>query len=132
MRSVVESKDGGETWSDKRLDRSLYDAFCQASLLKIPAAGGKPRWLYCHPAGPGRRDLTVRLSRDEGRTWDAGSLLLQRGDSQYSCLAPLRNGRVAALFDRWENGNYQLYFTTFAPQQVAATPAQQTVEKPKP
>lgn len=118
VRSIVESTDGGETWSKKRFDHSLYDAFCQASLLKLPPRVGQPQWLYCHPAGPGRRDLTVRLSDDEGRTWTAGSLLLQEGNSQYSSMALLNDGRVGVLFDLWENDNYQLYFTTFAADEI--------------
>ena len=117
-RSIVESRDGGKTWGGKRFDQTIYDSFCQASLLKLPAKDGKPRWLYCHPAGPGRRDLTVRLSVDEGQTWDGGSLRLRTGDSQYSSMALLQNGRVGVLYDCWENNNYQLYFTTFAPSQL--------------
>jgi len=114
VRSIIESNDGGKTWSEKRFDRSLFDAHCQASLLKLPPTEGKPRWLYCHPAGPKRHNLTVRLSRDEGQTWNAGSLLLRKGNGQYSSLALLPNGRVGVLYDCWENNNYQLYFATFS------------------
>ncbi len=119
LRSIVESTDGGATWGDKRFDQSLYDAHCQASLLKLPpAANSKSRWLYAHPAGPDRNDLTIRLSHDEGRSWDAGALLLRKGNSQYSSMALLPDGRVGVLFDCWENGNYQLYFTTFLPEEI--------------
>ena len=113
VRSIIESRDGGQTWSGKKLDRALFDSPCQASLLKLPPKDGKSRWLYCHPAGPKRHNLTVRLSLDEGRTWNAGRLLLRRCDSQYSSLALLPNGRVSVLYDCWENGNYQLHFATF-------------------
>ncbi len=118
QRSLADSKDGGKTWSTKRFDESLYDAFCQASLLKLSPTAGQPRWLYCHPAGPGRRNLTVRMSRDEGRTWTGGTLRLRAGDSQYSSMARLRNGRVGVLYDCWQDNNYQLYFTTFATTQL--------------
>ncbi len=118
VRSIVESRDDGKTWGRKRLDSSLFDSHCQASLLKLPPSDGKPRWLYCHPAGPKRHNLTVRLSRDEGRTWNAGTLLLRKGDSQYSSMALLPNGRVGVFYDCWENQNYQLYFTTFSPSEI--------------
>ena len=118
QRSVADSTDGGKTWSPKRFDKSLYDPFCQASLLKLPPTDGQPRWLYCHPTGPGRRNLTVRMSIDEGRTWNAGTLRLRAGDSQYSSMARLRNGQVGVLYDCWQDNNYQLYFTTFAPTQL--------------
>ena len=113
-KSIVVSRDGGRTWAAKKLDRKLYDPPCQASLLKLPSADGRPRWLYCHPAGPGRCQLTLCLSHDEGRTWDAGILRLRAGDSQYSSLALLPNGRVGVFYDCWEDNNYQLHFTTVA------------------
>ena len=113
VRSIIESRDEGATWSGKRFDDSLYGSHCQASLLKLPPDDGKPRWLYCHPAGPNRHNLTVRLSRDEGTTWDAGSLLLRMGDGQYTSMALLPNGRVGVFYDCWENRDYQLYFATF-------------------
>ena len=113
-RSIIESSDAGQTWSEKKLDRNLYDPPCQASLLKLPADNASPRWLFCHPSGPGRRQLTLRLSRNEGRSWNAGTLLLREGDSQYSSLAYLPNGRLAIFYDCWQDNNYQLYFTTVA------------------
>jgi len=58
------------------------------------------------------------MSRDEGRTWTGGTLRLRAGDSQYSSMARLRNGRVGALYDCWQDNNYQLYFTTFATTQL--------------
>ena len=87
-------------------------------MLKLTPADGRPRWLFCHPAGPGRRNLTIRLSVDEGRTWTGGSLLLRKGDSQYSRMALLSNGRMGVLYDCWEDNNYQLHFTTIAPREV--------------
>lgn len=63
----------------------------------------------------------MRLSQDEGQTWTAGSLLLRKGDSQYSSMALLPNGLVGLLYDCWENQNYQLYFTTFAQNELTAS-----------
>ena len=65
-----------------------------------------------------RHNLTIRLSCDEGRTWDAGSLLLREGNGQYTSMALLTNGRVGVFYDCWENQNYQLYFTTFSPDEL--------------
>ncbi|MFT5469480.1 MAG: sialidase-1 [Verrucomicrobiales bacterium] len=114
QRSIVESPDGGETWSEKRFDPNLYDPYCQNSLLKL----APKRWLLLHPAGPDRIDLTVRLSLDEGKSWDAGSMLLRAGNGQYSSMALLPNGEIGVFYDLWEDGNYQLYFTTFSPAQL--------------
>ena len=112
VRTILESRDEGQTWSTKAVDRTLYDPPCQASLLRLARPHTKPQWLFCHPAGPGRRQLTLRLSRNEGRSWDAGSLRLKDGDSQYSSLARLANGRIGILYDCWKANNYQLFFTT--------------------
>ncbi len=110
-RAGAVSKDGGETWSEAEHD-ALFDPHCQGCLIRLPDAEGKPRWLFSNPAGPKRRDLTVRLSLDEGKTWTR-SKLLQAGDAQYSSLALLADGTIGCLFDRWESGNYQLFYTRF-------------------
>lgn len=120
-RTIAVSRDGGATWEPAQRDQALYDSSCQASLLVLPShPNDGPRWLFCHPAGPdGRRNLTVRLSADEGRTWPV-SLRLQPGDSQYSCLAQLPDGQIGCLYDRWADGNYRIYFAKFEVGQVRA------------
>lgn len=65
-----------------------------------------------HPAGPGRRNLTVRVSFDDGGTWPIAKRL-REGDAQYSCLAKLPDGSIGCLYDCWENGNYRLFFVRF-------------------
>jgi sialidase-1 len=112
-RSIVTSSDRGASWSQKRFDKSLFDPHCEASLLALPTVSKNelipPAWLYCAPAGPKRRNLTIRVSRDEGRTWP-GSFLLRKGDGQYTSMAVLADGRIGVLYDCWEDDNYQLYF----------------------
>lgn len=105
------SKDGGQTWAGLTTDDRLYDPSCQASLLRID--GLNSRWLFCGPAGPGRRNLTVRLSHDEGRTWPR-SKLLRDGDGQYSSMAAAPDGSIGCLFDCWMDGNYQVLFSRFS------------------
>lgn len=114
-RSIVTSSDRGASWSPKQFDKSLFDPHCEASLLALPSASKKnlvpPTWLYCAPAGPKRHDLTIRVSRDEGRTWQP-SYLLRKGDGQYTSMALLADGRLGVLYDCWEDDNYQLYFAS--------------------
>lgn len=109
-KTIALSKDGGKTWPDVKTDANLYDPSCQASLLRL--AGKTPRWLFCHPAGPGRRDLTLRWSDDEGKRWP-GAMLLRKGDSQYSSLARMPDGALGCLYDCWVDGNYRVFFTRF-------------------
>lgn len=112
-RTTAVSTDGGTTWSKASFEEALFDPHCEACLIRVPAeTGQKPNWLFSHPAGPGRRDLTVRLSSDEGKTWPV-SRLIRRGDSQYSSLAKLQNGLLGCLYDCWVDGNYRVFFVTF-------------------
>ena len=119
-RTIGESTDEGETFVSVRHDPKLYDSHCQASLLGVSSQLAKkvngtaeesvrPLWLYCHPAGPGRQDLTFRISRDEGLTWPKATLF-HLGNSQYSSMAELPDGTIGCLYESWQNENYQLFF----------------------
>lgn len=119
QRSIVNSNDGGRSWSDKTFDPTLFDPHCEASLLSLRTdSGAAPTWLYCHPAGPKRHNLTIRVSRDEGRTWPEAHLI-RNGNSQYSSMAQLDDGRVGLLYDCWDENNYQLHFTRVAVSRLA-------------
>ena len=51
------------------------------------------------PAGRGKREnLSVKLSRDDGKTWIA-SKTLEAGPSAYSDLAVLPDGRILCLYE---------------------------------
>lgn len=79
----------GEPWV------ALPDPTCQASLLRHPNG----TLLFCNPANAqARNTLTVRTSRDDGKTWSAGRVLDPRG-SMYSCMTVLRDGRIAVLYE---------------------------------
>lgn len=114
QRTTAVSKDGGQTWLPTERDANLYDPSCQASLIGLtePEGKGKVRWLFCHPAGPDRRNLTVRLGFDEGQTWPI-SKRLRAGDSQYSSLAQLPDGTIGCLYESWVEGNYRLFYAGF-------------------
>ena len=78
-----------EPWSD------LADPTCMASLIR--AADG--RLLFCNPDHPSRRvKLTLRASADDGRTWDAGTVV-DPGFAMYSCLVNLPDGDVGVLYE---------------------------------
>lgn len=111
QRTVARSQDGGVTWTNVRHEPLLYDSHCQACVISLPATDQLPaRWLFTHPAGPDRRNLTARVSYDDGVSWPQ-SHLIQTGDSQYSCLALLPDGHIGCLYESWQRGNYRLYFT---------------------
>lgn len=115
-RSVARSRDEGLTWTDARQDESTVTV-CQGSLLALPERGGmKGGLLFSLPAGPGRKGLTVRRSRDGGATW-ADLPPLHAGPSGYSDLATLPNGRVACLYERGEKQyRERITFATLNPE----------------
>lgn len=116
-RTIMTSTDGGLTWSQPSLDRALFDPGCQAMLYRVPDASvvsmTASLWLFSHPTGPKRHNLSVHVSRDEGRSWPHVRRI-RTGDGQYSCLAQLPDGSMGCLLDAWVDGNYRVYFTKFS------------------
>ena len=94
FRALSESTDGGATWSPPRLDKHLLCPTCQASVVRL-----SPREvLLVNPASKTRTNLTVRLSRNDGRTWLL-SRVLDEGPSGYSDLAVTAAGDILCLYE---------------------------------
>lgn len=113
-RVIAVSRDEGQTWTDVGRDAALTESSCQGSLLVYSGLGdgAKSRWLFTNPPGPGRRQLTLRLSYDEGRTW-AKSAVIEPGSSEYSGLTRLPNGEIGLLYERNTQKKYspEIVFT---------------------
>jgi sialidase-1 len=86
-------------------DDELVEPVCQAGLIGFRRV---PRTLlvFSNPASTERRNMTVKLSADEGKTWPAARLL-HPGPAAYSSLAVLADGRIACLYERGEKGPYE-------------------------
>ncbi len=112
-RLVAISKDGGETFAEPNEDPELIEPVCQGSVVRHPSAG----ILFSNPASKKRERMTVRLSRDEGKTWPL-SRVLHAGPSAYSCLAVLPKGTIACLYERGDKNAYETI--TFARLTLAA------------
>jgi sialidase-1 len=100
-RAVAHSLDGGLAWSPLADDPALIEPVCQASLI---AARG--RLLFSNPADTKRDRITVRLSRDDGKTWPVAKLIYE-GPSGYSSLAALRDGTIGLLYERGVTSPYE-------------------------
>jgi sialidase-1 len=103
-RLIATSKDGGATFTKPVADPALLEPVCQASLVRVP--GEKNTLLFSNPASTKREKMTVRLSRDGGKTWPV-SRLLHDGPAAYSCLAVLPDGRIACLYERGVRTPYE-------------------------
>jgi len=112
-RQVAISEDGGLTWGQQRLDRTLIEPTCQASIRRYSwPEQGENIILFSNPASEsGRVNMTLRLSYDEGETWPVARTP-HAGPSAYSCLAvlpspstPLRAGsEIACLYEGGQEG----------------------------
>ncbi|MFG2136463.1 exo-alpha-sialidase [Streptomyces sp. NPDC048650] len=108
-RLVARSRDGGLTYSPPVADDELVDPVNNASILRYdPTAqpGRAPaHWLLFSntASAAARRNLTVRLSCDDGRSWPV-SRVVTPGPAAYSTLTRLQDGTFGLLY---ESGPYQ-------------------------
>jgi sialidase-1 len=108
------SRDGGETWDIVKAEPELPDPVCQGSILRLSF---NPNLVaFSNPADTAHRaNGTVRLSRDDGETWDKGRLIVA-GPFEYSCLCSLPGRKVGVLFETREfspggKEGYRIRFT---------------------
>ncbi len=108
VRKIARSRDGGETWSEVVEDPNLIEPRCQGSLQMYTDARShdKSRLLFSNPASLERKNLTVRLSYDEGRSWPVAKQL-HAGPAAYSCLTVLSDLTAACLYERGEGKAYE-------------------------
>ena len=105
------SADGATGWSEPEFQESLYEPICMGGNATIADANGETTaLLYSYPnSGPGtgptgkegnreRRNLTVRLSDDDGKTWPI-SRVLDAGPSGYSDMAVGPDGTIYLLYE---------------------------------
>ena len=109
LRAFALSKDGGRSWSSPRHHDQVYCPTCQASIHRY--SWRSSIILHSGPGGPGRENLTIRLSYDEGKTWSTAKIL-EKGSSAYSDLAVLPDGRVCCLFE--DDGYKRIVFSRFS------------------
>ncbi len=109
-RMVSYSRDGATGWTPPVFHPQLTEPICMASLARLRTRS-RSMILFANPASlaaaapatePGRgrlrRNLTVRLSNDEGETWPV-SRTIEPGWSGYSDLATQRDGTICCLYE---------------------------------
>ena len=104
FRAVAVSADGATAWSKLRFDEQLPEPVCMASIARLTEPPGclKSRILFANPHNPkdrARKNLTVKLSYDEGKTWPVAKAL-EPGVSGYSDLAVGRDWTIYCLYER--------------------------------
>lgn len=118
-RIVSISSEGGASWDTTYFDKTLIDPVNQGSILNIGAKKGKNILAFCNAADTNHRNnLTLRISFDEGKTWNK-SFTIYKGPAEtkknfaysaYSDLVKINRKKVGILF---EKDNYsEIVFTT--------------------
>ena len=107
-RSVVISKDGGETFSEMSYDDQLVEPVCQGSILNLTDKKGKlsETILFSNPASLQRKNLSIKTSFDSGKTWPKTKQIFE-GHSAYSDIVILKNGDIGILFEHGEKNAYE-------------------------
>jgi sialidase-1 len=110
-RWLAESSDGGETWAAPRPGLTVTPVMCALERFTLAAAGeDRSRLLWTGPAGPLRRQLVMRTSYDEGRSF-TNEQVISTQFAAYSDLTLLKDQTVGVLWERGVERGYQ--FVTF-------------------
>jgi sialidase-1 len=106
-RILAFSSDGGQTWDNEHFEDQLPDPVCQASILNLGLEAGKMILAHSNASDPQQRNhLTIKISFDEGKTWETSIPVDYTGDPKklpwtaYSDLVKLDNNTLGILYER--------------------------------
>ncbi len=114
------SKDGGVTWSAPQRLEQLITPRCHGCVERFDTK----TLLFSSPASPirqkehpyGRYNLTVRISRDDGASWNAGRTIWPHPGS-YSDIVVLDDQTIGYIYERADKGSThywdELHFARF-------------------
>ncbi len=126
-RAVSYSPDGISNWSVPEFQADLFEPVCMASLIRVSAQPKqkKNRIVFANPDSrpqnadsskennmKSRDDLRVRISYDEGKSWQAAKLL-QEGGTGYSDMAAGPDGTIYILYEHVVAGKHNLALARF-------------------
>lgn len=105
-RAVYTTTDLGKTWKEHESSRTaLIEPVCMASLISVKAkdnALGKDLLIFSNPNSTSeRKDMTIKISTDGGKTWSAEhQFLLDEGYNWgYSCLTMIDKETIGILYE---------------------------------
>lgn len=119
-RLVTVSPDGATKWSTPRFDEALLEPICMGAIVRYSTAatGRKNRLLFTNPHNltkakgkeePGksrdRKNLSVKLSYDEGQTWPV-SKAIEPSWSAYSDIAVTPQGSILSFYGTGEKSSF--------------------------
>ena len=114
-RIVYVTRDLGKTWQPHATNnKSLSEPTCQGSIIAVDSAEHGRLLLFSNPRIHGRSNMTVRVSRDDGNTWNTGLLYDSRRCMGYSCQAMVDDKNLGVIYEtchtNGRNGNRGIGF----------------------
>ena len=105
-RAVYTTTDFGQTWKEHESSRTaLIEPVCMASLISVKAKDnvlGKDLLIFSNPnSTSARKDMTIKISMDGGKSWSADHQLLLDEDYNwgYSCLTMIDKETIGILYE---------------------------------
>ena len=99
-RVVYVTKDLGKTWQAHETNcKDLVEPTCQGSIISVDSAKHGKLLLFSNPKVYPRSFMTVRTSRDDGKTWNEGLLYDARRCMGYSCQAMVDEDHVGVIYE---------------------------------
>jgi sialidase-1 len=103
-RWLATSDNGGETWSVPRPGVAVTRVACAIERYTLRSRDDdRDRIVWTGPKGPGRKELVIRTSYDEGATF-TGERTISTDLAAYSDLTVMPDGTIGVL---WERGDYK-------------------------
>ena len=114
-RIVYVTYDLGKTWkAHETNNKSLSEPTCQGSIIAVDSPKYGRLLLFSNPRIHARSNMTVRTSRDDGKTWNTGLLYDVRRCMGYSCLAMVDDDHLGVVYEtchtNGKNGNRGIGF----------------------
>ena len=119
QRNIQESisMDKGKTWTSLQKIEKLVSANSRVFIGRLQS--GNLLLIYNDGSDEKtRKNLTARISTDDGRTWPDALLLDERDDVSYPDMVQDEDGLIHVCYDRSRRGEKEILLTTFTEEDV--------------
>ena len=107
-RGFALSADGGQTWEERGVWPEIHTNACNGDLIRY----NDTLLMHTLPNSMRRKDVSVFLSFDEGRTWPESKVISNK-DAMYSSLTVLPDGTLGAYIEENIKG-VELWYERFS------------------